>query len=178
MSSYYPLKMSSKNLYFYRTFHRTKSQAWTHSPRGKITKRGKATKQAWTQSTRVNNQAWQSHETSAAQGHETSADTRPTNNKRDNKSHDYQAWDDTHEYQASSRLTMTRQGLTVPLLATGVLYQVPSKQFSSMQGSALNHSMNKFFHVPKYSFNEYFRKQSPCMKTFQYKFTPVTIVLV
>ena len=52
-----------------------------------------------TQSTRVNNQAWQSqetsaaqgHETSAAQGHETSADTRPTNNKRENKSHDYQA---------------------------------------------------------------------------------------
>ena len=73
---------------------------------------------------------------------------------------------------------MTRQGLTVPLLATGVLYQVPSKQFSSMQGSALNHSMNKFFHVSKYSNNEYFRKQSPCMKTFQYKFTPVTIVPV
>ena len=73
--------MSSKNLYFYRTFHRTKSQAWTHSPRGKITKRGKATKTS----------VAQGHETSAAQGHETSADTRPTNNKRENKSHDYQA---------------------------------------------------------------------------------------
>ena len=129
--------------HFYRTLHRTITGVDTQSTR--------ENNQAWqshetsvdTQSTRVNNQAWQSHETSVAQGHETSADTRPTNNKRENKSHDYQAWDDTHEYQASSRLTMTRQGLTVPLLAIGVLYQVPSKQFSSMQGSALNHSMNK-----------------------------------
>ena len=44
--------MSSKNLYIYRTFHRTKSQAWTHSPRGKIIKRGKATKQAQRKATK------------------------------------------------------------------------------------------------------------------------------
>ena len=77
-----------------------------------------------TQSTRVSNQArLKATKTGVGRDYETGAGTRPTN-KRENKS---------HEYQASLRLTMVHQGLTVLLLVTSVLY-IALKTFQACLG--------------------------------------------
>ena len=73
---------------------------------------------------------------------------------------------------------MTRQGLTVPLLAAGVLYSSPLKTMFKHAGVIFKSLNEQISMCQSIVIMNIFRKQSPCMKTFQYKFISITIVPV